>query len=84
MEEKKIVGYRKFNSKQGKPFCILQTVTPFTDRELEHGACGSKIEEVWLPEDLHNQVNPQSVGKTAVFSYTIVGNKAYISGMQLK
>ncbi len=84
MDEKKILGYRKFNSKTGKPFCILQTVSPFTDRELEHGACGSKIEEVWLPENLHSLVNPQIVGKTAHFSYTIQGNKAYIQDVAFK
>lgn len=84
MNEKKILGYRKFNSKTGKPFCILQTVTPYTDRELEYGACGSKIEEVWVPEQFHELVNPQSVGKTAHISYTVDGNKAYIAGITIK
>lgn len=84
MDEKKILGYRQFNSKTGKPYCILQTTYPFTDRELEHGACGNKIEEVWLPENLHSLVNPQIVGKMAHFTYTIQGNKAYIQDVTFK
>ena len=84
MEEKKVLGYRMFNSKAGKPFCILQCTTPFTDRELNHGACGNKIEEVWLPEELQKLVNPQIVGKMAHITYTIQNGRAYIQDIAFK
>ena len=80
----KVLGYRKFNSKTGKPFCILQTSKPFTDREMEYGACGQKIEEVWLPESCHDAVNPQIIGKNAEISYTVQNGRAYIEDVKFQ
>lgn len=80
----KVLGFRKFNSKTGKPFCILQTCKPFTDRELEYGACGQKIEEIWLPESCHAQVNPQVIGKVANITYNVQGGKAYVDSVSFE
>lgn len=84
MNEVKILGYRKFNSKDGKPFCILQVHSPFSDREIQYGACGNKVEELWLPPELHTLINPQCIGKAAQLSYTVNGRNAYVCGLTIK
>lgn len=84
METKKIIGYRKFNSKAGKPCCIVTVGAPYSEREIERGACGTKTEELWLPEESHNLINPQVIGKNIEVSYTISAGKAYIASVAIK
>lgn len=84
METKKILGYRKFNSKAGKALCIVTASSPYTDREIEHGACGVKVEELWLPEECHAMINPQVVGKNIELSYSVSNGRAYIVGAVIK
>lgn len=84
MSEKKILGYRKFNSKKGEAFCIVIAMEPFSDRELEHGACGNKCEEIFIPKEYHEMINAQVIGKNLVPTYNVSGGRAYIVGLQIK
>lgn len=84
MDVKKIYGYRKFNSKKGAACCIVQVGAPYSDKEVEHGACGTKIEEVWIPEESQNLINPQCIGKSLELGYSIVGGRAYIDSVAVK
>lgn len=84
MDAKKVVGYRKFNSKAGKPFCIVTVVYPFSDRDLQYGACGSKTEDIFIPEELHNIVTPQVIGKNMECTYDVVNNRAYVREVAFK
>lgn len=84
METKKILGYRKFNSKAGKACCIVTVTSVYTDKEIERGACGAKAEELWLPEESHNLINPQVIGKNMEVTYTVSAGKAYILSVAIK
>ena len=84
MNTKKILGFRKFVSKTGKPTCIVQVAVPYTDREIEKGACGTKVEEVWIPEQFQHLFNAQAVGKNALIIYEVVGKNAYVYSVEIK
>lgn len=84
MSAKKVLGYRKFNSKTGKPCCIVTVSYPYPDRDLQYGACGNKTEESWIPEELQSIVTPQIIGKTAEFTYDVVNGRAYIREVSFK
>lgn len=84
MEQKKIIGFRKFNSKAGKPCCIVQVGAPYSSKEIEHGACGTKVEEVWIPEESQNLITAQCIGKMLELGYSIVGGRAYIDSVAIK
>lgn len=84
MEEKKILGFRKFTSKEGKNCCIVTVLAPYTDREVTHGARGTKAEEVWIPEDYQSAIQDNAVGKMLVVGYSIVGGRAYINSVAVK
>ena len=84
MENKKILGYRRFVSKKGVAFCIVTLACPYTDREIEGGSCGTKVEDIWLPEHLHNMINPQVIGKVAVVDYYVMNGRAYINDLSIK
>lgn len=84
MEGKKILGYRSFNSKKGVPCCILTLGCPYSDRDIQNGSCGTKVEEIWLPENCHNIVNPQIIGKMAVIDYYVMNGRAYVENVTIK
>lgn len=77
--QKTLVGVKRFVSKKGKEFSILQLTTPFTDNEISSGSKGLKIEEQFVPDELLNKVNDLVLNKPVSFSYDVVGNRAYVT-----
>lgn len=82
--EKKILGFRKFNSKKGNALCLVQLVSPFSDVQVQNGACGNQSEDVWIPEQFHGMFNPQCIGKMADIGYAVIGGKAYVETVNIK
>jgi hypothetical protein len=72
------LGVKKFTSKDGRNFCILETSAPFSDREIANGCKGSRVEEIFLPEHLHNKADTLTVGGQIAFDYTVVSGRAYV------
>lgn len=74
-----LVGYKRFNSKDGKKrYCVAEIVSEFSQREASNGSVGSKAEEVFLPEDKVDYLNPSHIGKEIKFDYELTGGRAYI------
>ena len=84
MAKKTIIGYRKFKSKKGDEFCIVQASEPYSRREEQYGACGEKVEDIFIPQDFHNLIDEFCIGKTLVLTYTIQGGKAYIESVEIQ
>lgn len=76
--EKKLIGYKKFTNKKGRPMCIAYVVTPFSSRQLDAGACGCESEGVFLPDDQLDYLQPDDLGKEVSTDYDIVGGRAYL------
>ncbi len=83
MNEKKVLGYRKFKSKNGKNCIVLGVSSPYSDRDKQSGACGEKVEELFVPEECHAQVVPAIVGKNVSLQYDISGGRAYLTGFEV-
>lgn len=84
MEEKLIIGYRKFKSKKGEAFCIVQASAPYSDKELAHGACGFKCEDIFIPLEHHDKISPSCLDRTLVLTYTIQSGRAFIADVAIK
>lgn len=84
MALKTIIGYRKFKSKKGEEFCIVQASEPYSKREEQYGAYGDKVEDVFIPKDYHNLIDEFCIGKKLALTYTIQGGKAYIDSVEIK
>lgn len=74
-----LVGVKKFKSKKGKDYAILQTTTPFNQREEYAGCVGLKIEEIFVPDQLLEKVSTLKIGKPVHFDYEISGTRAYVA-----
>ncbi len=74
-----LIGVKRFVSKQGKEFAILQTTVPFSPNELKGGSFGLRVQEDFVPEPLLSKVDSLEVNKPIIYEYNIVGNRAYIS-----
>lgn len=73
-----LLGIKKFASKDGRNFCVLETSAPFSDREVQNGSKGSRVEEVFLPEHLHDKADSLTVGGQISFDYQVMGGRAYV------
>lgn len=73
-----LLGVKKFTSKDGRNFCVLETSAPFSEHEIQNGCAGSRVEEVFLPEILHGKVDSLTVGGQIAFDYSVVGGRAYV------
>lgn len=75
----KLVGYRKFaSSKNGKEYCVAQVVSDVTEREVNRGFVGQKVEELFLPEDQIDVFKPSDIGKEIETTYELSGGRAYL------
>lgn len=80
----KLVGYKRFQGKKnGQPYCVAEVVSDFTARELENGSVGSKAEEIFLPADKVDYLNPSHIGKEIKFDYELSGGRAYLVDFQI-
>lgn len=74
----KLVGYRKFTSKNGKEYCVAEVVSDITEREANRGFVGQKVEELFMPEDQVDIFKPTDIGKEIETTYELSGGRAYL------
>lgn len=74
----KLVGYKRFTSKKGERYCVAQVVSDFSQRDIDNGCCGSRVEEIFLPAERVDELNPSHIGKEIKFDYELSGNRAYL------
>lgn len=81
----KLVGYKKFTSKKnGKEFCVASIVQDLTEREKENGAVGSKVDEIFLPEDQKDMLKPSDIGKELLLDYELSSGRVYLVNVTVK
>lgn len=77
----KILGIRKFTSKEGKPCCIVSCERPYTNFE-ESGTnlcAGRAVENIWLPSGCADKVTGKDIGKNLVLESTYANGKMYVN-----
>lgn len=76
---KKLLGYRMFNSKSGKPCCIANFLSEYSDSQQRYGAVGSFSQEVFIPDRYFSLFVPSSIGSDFNLTYVPgADGKAYI------
>lgn len=64
-----LIGFRKFKSKAGNDCCIVNLLDDFTAFDVQHGACGQKVDEVFIPESSHSLIIPSRIGSYCDLEY---------------
>lgn len=81
----KLVGYRRFTSKKnGQEYCVASVVSDLSDTEKSNGYVGQKTEDIFLPAEQINFLNPSHIGKELVCDYTISSGRAYLNHVSVK
>lgn len=80
----KLVGFRRFTSKKSKDYCVANVVTEYTDRDKANGAVGQRTEEVFVPSDQYDYLQPSDIGCEIVLNYNFSGNRAYLDRIEVK
>lgn len=79
---KKLVGLKKFASKKdGTRYCVMQIVGDFSQRDIESGCSGQKVEEVFAPADMVDRINASHVGKEVKLDFELSGSRAFLVGV---
>lgn len=78
---KTLVGIKRFASKQGKPYVIINITADYSPAQIQNGCVGKRVEEVFLPDDLHGVLKDSDIGKDIVIDYDVVGNRSYVIGV---
>lgn len=76
-----LVGYKRFKAKNGKDYCVACVVSDFSANAI--GCVGQKVEEVFMPDEMFEYLQPQHVGKEIKFDYEVSGNRAYLTGVKV-
>lgn len=81
----KLVGYRRFTSKKnGQEYCVASVVSELSETEKQNGFVGQKTEDIFLPSDQVNFLNPSHIGKEIVCDYSISGGRAFLNGITIR
>lgn len=79
-----IIGYSKFKSKTGKDCCVVLNMIPCTPRDNEFGRGGNKVEEVFVPENQHSQINDKVIGHEIEVLRDFYNGRVYVNGVVIK
>lgn len=79
----RLVGYKKFTSKKGKEYCVVNVVSPYNQRDLDRGCVGEKTEEIFLPENCLNLLAPGDIGCELNMTYDYSGGRAYLVDVEV-
>lgn len=74
----KLIGFSNFTSKKGRDLTIALVQTDCTVRDNDRGSYGSKVEQVFLPDELVGSLDVKDIGKNVDVIRDIVGNRAYV------
>lgn len=87
MAKNVLLGVKKFSSEKSgtkKDYEVILVSGPFNQRSIENGCFGSDVSEIFLPDNLRGRLNPADIGKDIVLDYDVNGNKAYLTGFNVK
>lgn len=73
-----LLGVKKFTSKEGKDYAILNVSMPFTQSEVNNGSVGINVDSKFVPTELLSKVNDLEINKPIHFDYNVVGKSAYV------
>lgn len=78
-KEHNLLGFRRFQSKAGKPCCVAVVGTTYDENDNKRGAFGQSAEEVFLPSEMYNYLQVDDIGKPVTLNYNLVSGRAYIN-----
>lgn len=81
MEEKKLIGFKKFIGKNGTNYCVANVLSNYS--QYEKNCVGQKVEEIFLPEGCENILTEKSIGKAVNIGYIVSGNRAYVESFSI-
>lgn len=75
----KLIGYKRFTSKKNVETCIASVVQDLSDRDRAGGSVGQRVDEIFMPHDQVDYLQPEHIGKELSFSYDMVSGTPYLS-----
>ena len=81
----KLLGYRKFTSKAGKPCCVATVSFELTEREKASGSVGIRVDNnIFMPDHQIDLLRPVDIGHELVMDYSFSGRSAYLENVTVK
>lgn len=80
----KLLAYKKFTSKAGKPCCVATIISELSQREKDNGYVGVKVDEVFLPDTHVDYLKPEHINHDVILDYTVSGGRAFLNSVTVK
>lgn len=78
---KKLVGFKRFTSKNGKEYCVANVTSGYS--VTDKNCYGLKVEELFLPDHCVNLLNEKCLGKDIEVAYRICNGRAYLEDIKV-
>lgn len=78
MRHNEIIGYSRFKSKIGNEVLFVDVAKLPSDRDVQFGRVGMKVEQIWVPSSCFDKFSPAVVGKLLKASYEVDGMRAIV------
>lgn len=79
----RLIAVVKFTSKAGKPLCQAYISTEFSPADVQKGCFGEKIETIWVPEEQHDYLKPEHIGKEVTMDYIFYNGAPRVSAIHV-
>lgn len=80
----KLLAYKKFTSKAGKPCCVATVISDLSEREKSNGYVGVKVDEVFMPDKLTDYLKPEHINHELILDYSVSGGRAFLENVTVK
>lgn len=79
----KVLGLKKFVDKKNISRCIISVSLPFNDYDIQNGAVGSDVKQLWLNGSAGDNVDKSIIGKDIEPVATFNNGQWYTSGIKV-
>lgn len=81
--DKVLLGIKRFMSKKGENYVVLQISKPFNNYEVGNGSEGRAVEEVWVNNpDLQAEASSLKLGKPIAIDYDVSNGRPFVIGFK--
>lgn len=79
----KLIGFMDGTSKTGKPYTLVHIVSDLSAKDIQRGAVGQKVEQIFLPVSQIGTLTAKDINCEVKLDYDVSGGRAYLNSFNI-
>lgn len=79
----KLLGFMDGTGKTGKPYTLAYLVSDLSANEVQRGAVGQKVEQVFLPVSQVGTLTAKDINCEVKLDYSVSGGRAFLNSFEI-